>query len=75
MGIFPIGLKIRRHEHQLRTFPESFDYGFARLDAEFLGGDGLGRDDAVARLDVAAHRGRNCAQVDRARLLFQALER
>ena len=35
----------------------------ARLDAEFLGRNGLGGDDAVARLDVASHGRRNCAQV------------
>ena len=55
VGILPIGLKVRRYQHQLRTLLQGLDHRFAGLDAVLFGRNGLGCDDPVPCLHVAAH--------------------
>ena len=73
MGIFSIGLKIRRDQDQLGAFLQGLDNRLARLDAVFFCRNGFGRNDSVAGLDVAAHCGGDGAQIHGSGILFQAL--
>ena len=70
-----VSRKIRRDCDKLRTFLQRLDDRFSRLNAVFFGRYGLGGNNSMAGLDVAAHCGRNCAQIYASRLLAQLLER
>ena len=63
---------IRRNQRKKRTFPQGGSDRFAGMDTIAFGGNGLGEDDTVPLLFIAANDGRDRAQIHRCRILLQS---
>ena len=69
-----IGLKIRRHQHKLRTFLQRLYDRFCCLNAVSFGRYGFGSYNSMAGLNVASYSGRNRAKIHRSGLIAQLLQ-
>ena len=74
VGIFPVGLKIRRDKDQVGTLLQCLDNRLARLDTIFFGRNGFGRNDPVTGLDISSHCRGNRAQIYGSGIFLQALK-